>query len=82
MKRMKQFFFVGGASGSGKTAIIKDLKQIIGNSVSIYDFDNIGVPKNADKKWRQESTEKWLRRVLQRKNGFYVARPNRFRRNC
>lgn len=25
-----------------------------------HDFDYIGVPENADKKWRQKSTEQWL----------------------
>jgi gluconate kinase len=61
---MSTFYFVAGASGSGKTAIISDLKKILGDAVSVYDFDDIGVPENADKKWRQESTEKWLQKLL------------------
>ena len=59
-----KLYFIAGASGSGKTAIIPDLKKILGDSVAVYDFDDIGVPEDADKKWRQESTEKWLQKLL------------------
>ena len=61
---MSNVYFVAGASGSGKTAIMSDLKNILGDTVSVYDFDDIGVPEGADKKWRQESTEKWLQKLL------------------
>jgi len=61
---MSTLYFVAGASGSGKSAIISDLKKILGGTVAVYDFDDIGVPENADKKWRQESTEKWLQKLL------------------
>lgn len=64
MTKRSTFYFVAGASGSGKTAIIKDLHAMLDNSVIIYDFDDIGVPKNTDKKWRQEATEKWLQKLL------------------
>ncbi len=59
-----KLYFIGGASGSGKTAIMSDLDKILGDSVAVYDFDDIGVPNAADKKWRQESTEKWLQKLL------------------
>lgn len=61
---MINIYFIGGASGSGKTAIMLDLKKIIGHAIAVYDFDDIGVPDGADKKWRQESTEKWLQQLL------------------
>lgn len=61
---MKNFYFVGGASGVGKTSIMAELKDSFKNTINIYDFDDIGVPKDADKKWRQESTEKWLLELL------------------
>lgn len=61
---MNKVYFVAGASGSGKTAIMSDLKKILGDTVSVCDFDDIGVPEGADKKWRQESTEKWLQKLL------------------
>jgi len=57
-----RIYFITGASGSGKTAIIPHLKQIV-SDVVIYDFDDIGVPTDADKKWRQASTEQWLKNL-------------------
>lgn len=61
---MNTIYFVAGASGSGKTAIMPDLKKMLGDAISVYDFDDIGVPDGADKRWRQESTEKWLQKLL------------------
>jgi hypothetical protein len=61
---MINFYFVAGGSGSGKTAIMPDLKKMLGDAVAVYDFDDIGVPEGADKKWRQESTEQWLQKLL------------------
>ncbi|MDZ5762002.1 GNAT family N-acetyltransferase N-terminal domain protein [Candidatus Cyrtobacter comes] len=55
---MSKLCFIGGASGSGKTALMPHLKELLGDSIAVYDFDDIGVPEGADKKWRQESTEK------------------------
>lgn len=59
-----KLYFIGGASGSGKTAIMPELQEILGSEIKVYDFDDIGVPEGADKKWRQESTEKWLKKLL------------------
>lgn len=61
---MIKLYFIGGASGSGKTAIMPELQKILGSKIKVYDFDDIGVPEGADKKWRQESTEKWLQKLL------------------
>lgn len=61
---IKKLYCIGGASGSGKTAIMPELKDILEDEIELYDFDDIGVPENADKKWRQESTEKWLQKIL------------------
>ncbi len=59
-----KLYFIGGASGSGKTAVMPNLKELLGDNIAVYDFDDIGVPDDADKKWRQESTEKWLQKLL------------------
>lgn len=59
-----RLYFIGGASGSGKTAVMPYLKQLLGDGIAVYDFDDIGVPEGADKKWRGESTEKWLQKLL------------------
>lgn len=61
---MTKIYFIGGASGSGKTAVIPHLKELLGDGIAVYDFDDIGVPDGADKKWRQESTERWLQKLL------------------
>lgn len=55
--------FVAGASGSGKTACIPELRKLFPEA-EIYDFDEIGVPPNPDKAWRQRATEQWLGRYL------------------
>lgn len=56
-------FFVTGASGSGKTACMADLARLL-PGVAVHDFDEVGVPAAPDKAWRQESTERWLRRGI------------------
>ena len=61
---MNNFYFVAGASGSGKTAIIPTLEQILDDGIALYDFDEIGVPSNADTSWRQEATENWLQKLF------------------
>lgn len=61
---MNKLYFIGGASGSCKTAVMPYLKELLGDGIAVYDFDDIGVPEGADKKWRQESTEKWLQQLL------------------
>ncbi len=55
-------YFVIGVSGSGKTACMEPLKKLLPD-YAIYDFDDSGVPENADKKWRQESTEAWIKQL-------------------
>lgn len=65
---MHQVYFIGGASGSGKTAIQDNLQKSLGENIQVYDFDDIGVPAHADKKWRQEITERWMQRILKEEN--------------
>jgi len=60
-------FFVTGASGSGKTACIEDLKKLL-PEIKVFDFDDVGVPENADKIWRQKSTESWLKKAIEYQN--------------
>ncbi len=55
-------YFIIGASGSGKSSCCKYLKTLLSN-YTIYDFDDIVVPSNPDKKWRQEATEKWIKQL-------------------
>ncbi|MEV4705148.1 hypothetical protein [Actinoplanes sp. NPDC049316] len=54
---------IAGSSCSGKTtaawAACADMQRLV-----VHDFDEIGVPSDADRQWRQRSTEAWLSRVL------------------
>lgn len=59
----QKLYVVIGASGSGKSTLMPYLKRKI-HGMEIVDFDDIGVPENASKKWRAESTEKWLQKFL------------------
>jgi hypothetical protein len=57
-------YLVTGASGSGKTACLDILRQR-NPQVVWCDFDEVGVPTNADKVWRHRTTEYWLQRAIQ-----------------
>lgn len=56
-------FFVTGASGSGKTACMPHLRQLL-PQVMLYDFDAVGVPPHPGVAWRQQTTEHWLQQAL------------------
>lgn len=45
-----KLYFIGGDSGSGKTAIMPELQKILVSEIKAYGFDGIGVPEGADKK--------------------------------
>jgi len=47
-----RLYFISGASGSGKTAVMPYLKELLGDGIAVDDFDDIGVPEGANKKWR------------------------------
>ncbi|MBA2306832.1 AAA family ATPase [Candidatus Dependentiae bacterium] len=54
-------FFITGTSGSGKTTLVTYLKARLPQTLfEIYDFDEKGVPPNADTAWRKETTDYWL----------------------
>jgi hypothetical protein len=57
-------FVVMGASGAGKSVALSGL-QVLHPQVVWYDFDAVGVPADADKKWRQRTTEQWLKIALE-----------------
>lgn len=58
---MRNIFFITGVNGIGKTILISELKKILDMSVfEIHDFDERGVPDNADKTWRQSETLHWV----------------------
>lgn len=57
-------YLVTGASGSGKTACLKRLRELT-PTIEWFDFDDFGVPEGADKVWRQKTAERWLGKVLE-----------------
>jgi broad-specificity NMP kinase len=60
-------FFITGASGVGKTTLKCNLDILYSQdnkTISIHDFDEGGVPKNANAYWRQERTNHWLKLAL------------------
>lgn len=34
-----RLYFIGGASGSGKTAVMPHLKELLGDDIAVYDFE-------------------------------------------
>ena len=57
-------FLVFGSSASGKTFALDRLRGRVEN-LAVHDFDEIGVPPEADRAWRHRSNEIWLRRALE-----------------
>jgi broad-specificity NMP kinase len=57
-------FFITGTSGAGKTTLQNNLElHLDQDTYEIYDFDQNGVPENADAAWRQKTTDYWLMRA-------------------
>jgi hypothetical protein len=59
-------FLVFGASGSGKSLALTELRARRVRRLDVHDFDEIGVPADAGRRWRQEANEAWLRSALDR----------------
>jgi hypothetical protein len=53
---------ISGSSCSGKTTAARACADLPG--LVVHDFDEIGVPSDADGDWRQRSMEHWVRRAL------------------
>jgi len=58
-------FFITGANGVGKTACLPALACLLPD-FAIHDFADLGVPANPDTRWRQETTELWLRTYIEK----------------
>lgn len=58
---MNKIYFISGVNGVGKTSIMPYLKTILpGDKHEIHDFDERGVPENADGNWRISETRYWV----------------------
>ncbi|MEK6734475.1 MAG: acetyltransferase, partial [Pseudomonadota bacterium] len=57
---LNRIILITGASGSGKTSILKELEKILPKEqVSINYFDDIGIPSFEDMIKEYGSCEKW-----------------------
>ena len=52
-----------GSAAAGKTSAMNALRERF-HDLAIHDFDEIGVPPDANSGWRHRATERWLRRAL------------------
>lgn len=53
---------IAGAHCSGKTTAGRACAGLPG--LAVHDFDELGVPSDADTQWRHRTMEEWLQRVL------------------
>ena len=54
--------FITGVCGVGKTSLIPHLSSHLDSDKwVIVDFDQKGVPDNASREWRLETTQKWIK---------------------
>jgi hypothetical protein len=58
-------FLLFGSSASGKTVALTELRRRHVPRLAVHDFDEIGVPAEADRAWRQGANEPWIRRALE-----------------
>ena len=59
-------FFITGTSGSGKTVLMEELRSLLSpKHFLIYDFDENGVPENADQNWRIATTSFWINKAIE-----------------
>jgi len=58
-------FFITGANGVGKTACLPGLTREL-PEFAVHDFADLGVPEKPDARWRQETTELWLRNYIEK----------------
>lgn len=56
-------FVLTGSSAAGKSAVLPALAARV-TSLDPHDFDELGVPRGASHRWRQEATEAWTQRVV------------------
>jgi hypothetical protein len=57
-------FLLFGSSAAGKTSTLEALRPRF-PELAMHDFDEIGVPPDADTAWRQRMNEVWVKRALE-----------------
>jgi len=67
---MNKIYFISGVNGIGKTTIMSPLGALLpGNKYEIHDFDERGVPANADGAWRISETKHWINKGIELNRG-------------
>lgn len=67
-------FLITGVNGIGKSTLISQLKnKLDANTFNIYDFDERGVPSNADQQWRESETLHWIKTGKENKENTVVC---------
>ncbi|MEK7142428.1 MAG: hypothetical protein AAB818_02485 [Patescibacteria group bacterium] len=63
---MNKIYFISGVNGIGKTTIMPPLEALLSNDkYEIHDFDERGVPENADGVWRISETRHWVNKGIE-----------------
>ena len=57
---MNKTIFITGVNGVGKSAIMPYLINLLSEDFCVFDFDQRGVPENADKNWRISESQYWI----------------------
>jgi hypothetical protein len=65
-------FLIFGSSCSGKTTLLSELRARRAE-LEIHDFDEVGVPADADTAWRHRTNEQWVRRAVAAERDFVLA---------
>lgn len=74
MNKLKCFYFITGASGAGKTTLVKGLEERYKDKKNweFFHFDSVGVPSAEEMKkqfgsgenWQRAMTHKWVEKIL------------------
>jgi len=58
---MNKIYFVSGVNGVGKSTIMPFLSSLLPvDKFKVHDFDERGVPEDADRNWRISETQHWI----------------------
>lgn len=77
---MHKLFFVIGASGSGKTTVVRTLERANFNGFKMVYFDSIGVPSHSEmlenygtgEEWQRVATKVWVKTIKEK----YLSQAN------
>lgn len=58
---MGKIYFISGSCGVGKSTLIPHLQKMLPqDKYRVFDFDQRGVPENADRNWRRSEAKHWV----------------------